>query len=118
MVRILQEFYCGTCKGYFLLNVNKSLDDHEVEIQCSNPDCKHVHRRRIFNGVIKEEGRYREKPKEKLISLKSTYSKTPRTQKMKTAQENGNNTYARCDLRREAVPLCNPLQEGVNNVYA
>lgn len=55
MGRISQEFYCGECKGYFVVRLNIELN-HEVEIAC--PNCGHEHRRCIVDGLIFEQGRH------------------------------------------------------------
>lgn len=86
MPRVSQEFYCGECQSYFIPKLNMGLN-HEVEVVC--PGCGHEHRRCIHDGVIYESGRYNTDAREKIISMKSTLSKKPRTQKMIEAQGKG-----------------------------
>ena len=113
MARVLQEFYCGECDGYFHLNLNMSLN-YEVEVQCPNEKCKHLHRRCVVEGQIYEQGRFRTEVKEKLIASDATYSKTPMTQKMRDAHEK------KYGGRRDGVPIeRDPLsQEEFNERWA
>lgn len=83
MSRILQEFYCGECKGYFLVKLNIHLN-HEVEIIC--PNCNHEHRRCIVDGQIFENGRYKTDSKEKIRPTNVSYSKEPKTTHMQQAK--------------------------------
>ena len=75
MAKTSQEFYCGECKGYWILILNSYLDGYEVEVVC--PNCNHEHRRCISKGQIVESGRFANAPKEKIISPKSSYHKEP-----------------------------------------
>ena len=102
MARVLQEFYCGECDGYFFVKLNMALN-HEIELRC--PNCAHEHRRCIVEGQIYESGRYRTDSKEKVLTSKATYSKLPLTEKMKELHtKNGN--------RRDGVPHeRDPLQQ-------
>jgi len=84
MSRISEEFYCGECSGYFVVRLNIALN-HEAEIVC--PNCGHEHRRCIVNGQIFEHGRHSTNSKEKVLTTKANYSKTPVTQKMRDAHE-------------------------------
>lgn len=95
MERLLQEFFCGECVGYFHVKLNVALN-HEVEIVC--PNCKHEHRRCIVNGQIFESGRYETSSKEKIRPTPASYSKTPLTQKMRDAHEKRGS-------RRDGVPV-------------
>jgi hypothetical protein len=81
---VTQEFYCGECKGYFLVTLNMALN-FEVEIIC--PNCGHEHRRCINNGQIFEDGRYGSGVKEKIRPTKASYAKEPLTTKMREAHE-------------------------------
>ncbi len=92
MGRIAQEFYCGECQGYFLIQLNMALN-MEVHIVC--PNCGHEHRRCIKDGQIYENGRYESKVKEEILCTRASYSKEPLTAKMKSPS---------CH-RRDGVPL-------------
>ncbi len=83
MERVLQEFYCGECQGFFTIKLNMALN-HEVEICC--PNCGHEHRRCIVEGHVYESGRYQTNSKEKIRTSKASYTKDPITEKMKTAR--------------------------------
>lgn len=107
MGRISQEFYCGECKGYFVVRLNIELN-HEVEIAC--PNCGHEHRRCIVDGLIFEQGRHTTQVKEKILVTKANYSKTPITEKMREAH---NRAYGG---RRDGVPL--PMMDQWLNVAA
>lgn len=78
-MKIWQEFYCGECKGYFRVKLNTAIN-MAVEMVC--PNCGHEHHRYIKDGVIYENGRYGNEPKEKIYPPKSAYSKEAFTQKM------------------------------------
>ena len=84
MGKILQEFYCGNCQGYFCVSLNTALN-YEVEVRC--PNCGHEHRRCIVDGVIFENGRFQTNVKEKILVSKATYSKTPLTDTMKNSRK-------------------------------
>lgn len=87
MSRILQEFYCGECTGYFLVKLNTHLN-HEVEIIC--PNCGHEHRRCIVDGQIFENGRFKTDSREKIRPTNVSYSKEPKTTQMQQTKWNRN----------------------------
>lgn len=95
--RVSQEFYCGECKGYFMVRLNMALN-HEVHVRC--PKCDHEHRRVIKDGVIYESGRYGTDVKENVRTTIATYHKEPVTERMKKAHEQ--NSYRD---RRDAVAM-------------
>lgn len=82
--RVSQEFYCGECKGYFMIRLNMVLN-HEVHVKC--PNCAHEHRRVIQDGMIYESGRYSSDVKENVLTTMATYHKTPITERMRKAHE-------------------------------
>jgi len=88
MAKIFQEFYCtksgGGCGKYFTIRLNTALN-YVVEIVC--PACGHKHQRCIENGIIKEFGRFDNKPKEEICPPKSSISDTPISIKMTKAYE-------------------------------
>ena len=73
--RVWQEFYCtksgGGCGKYILIRLNMALN-RTVEIVC--PNCGHKHQRVIKNGVIKETGRFDNKPAEEICPPPSAVS--------------------------------------------
>lgn len=93
--RVSQEFYCGECKGYFMVRLNMILN-HEVHIKC--PNCGHEHRRVINDGVIYEKGRYDHDVKENVLTTKATYHKEPITERMQKARDSWSG-------RRDGVPM-------------
>ena len=93
MDKVLQEFYCGECKGYFRIPLNPIID-YEVEICC--PNCGHEHRRCVVKGVIFEQGRHQTNSREKIRVSMATYSKMPITAKMLEAH-NGKQFSGRRD---------------------
>jgi hypothetical protein len=110
MDRVLQEFYCGECDGYFRLKLNVSLN-YEVEVQCPNPKCKHLHRRCVVDGQIYEQGRYKTDKRETLIASDATYSKTPVTQRMREAHDS-KQISEKYRQRRDGVPIEDSLFGG------
>ena len=106
MNRVIQEFYCGECAGYFLVSLNMALN-FEAEIQC--PNCGHKHRRVIKDGEIYEDGRYRFSAKETILTTKAHYSKKPFTEKMRKA--------GKWD-KRDGVPMDYTMAERWLNVAA
>ena len=92
-----QEFYCGECRGYFIVRLNMALN-HEALIKC--PNCGHEHQRCVNNGVIYERGRFANSVKETVRPMKSSYSKKPRTKAMEEAHEK--NSYRD---RRDGVKM-------------
>lgn len=98
MARISQEFYCGECKGYFLVRLNMALN-FEAEIVC--PNCGHKHRRCVKDGQIYEGGRFNTDSKEEIMPTKASYSKTPLTEKMQKAHEKND-----FNGRRDGVVVC------------
>jgi len=50
--RVRLEFYCNECYKYFYVKLNKSLNGN-YRIHC--PNCKHVHYRRVENGIATDE---------------------------------------------------------------
>jgi hypothetical protein len=54
-----------------------------VEMVCPNSNCKHKHKRCIQNGVIFENGREGGSSIEEIRPPFSSYSKEPKTEKMK-----------------------------------
>lgn len=103
MERITQEFYCGECKGYFLVRLNMSLN-FEALIKC--PNCGHEHRRVVKNGEIFEQGRHQVDVRETILTTMATYSKEPFTDKMKKAH-----TKQSWDGRRDGVPIDHMLAD-------
>jgi hypothetical protein len=93
--KVCQEFYCGECRGYFMVNLNIAIN-HEVEILC--PQCEHKHRRCIVDGTIFEQGRFATSSKEVIRPLKSTYAKDPLTKKMQDAAKGYGG-------RRDGIPV-------------
>jgi hypothetical protein len=101
--RQTQEFYCGECKGYFMVTLNIALN-HEVEVVCPGPNCGHEHRRCVVDGQILENGRFSSNSKEKLRPSSASYSKEPLTAKMQAAaKNNGGSGY--CGQRRDGSVL-------------
>lgn len=80
--RRTEEFYCGECRGYFMVTLNVAIN-HEVEVVC--PSCGHEHRRCVANGHILERGRHSTPVKEKLRPSIASYSKHPFTEKMRSS---------------------------------
>jgi hypothetical protein len=82
-MRVWQEFYCtksgGGCGKYIRVKLNMALN-HTVKIIC--PLCKHEHQRVIEEGVIKEQGRFDNKPIEEVCPPKSACSDKPYTKQM------------------------------------
>lgn len=107
MSRVTQEFYCGECRGYFLVHLNMSLNI-EVHIKC--PKCGHEHRRVIKDGEIYEKGRYAVDAKETIHTTIAQYSKEPFTAKMQRASRWGD--------RRDGVPMDYAMAERWLNVAA
>ena len=104
MSTIRQEFYCMECQGYFLANLNVSIN-LQVEIIC--PNCGHKHHRYIKDGQIFERGRENGSPIQEIHVPKCTYSKKPLTEKMQKAT-----TF---NDRRDGVPL--PFEESFKEAY-
>lgn len=50
-MRQLIEFYCQICNKYFDVKLNMSLNGNH-RVHCPNPECGHIHFRKIENGVI------------------------------------------------------------------
>lgn len=96
-MRVMQEFYCGECSGYFMVKLNMGLNC-EVYVKC--PKCGHEHRRVIKDGEIYENGRYHMDVKETIHTTMATYSKDPFTKKMQEAHED-----ASWNGRRDGVPF-------------
>ena len=107
MSRLSQEFYCGECKGYFIVRLNMSLN-FEALIKC--PNCNHEHRRVIKDGEIYEIGRHQVPVKETILTTIATYSKEPFTDKMKEAHKKGGWG------RRDGVVFDNTMAERWQNV--
>lgn len=97
--RVSQEFYCGECKHYFFIRMNAAVND-VVWIVCPNKSCKHEHRRCVVDGHIVEDGRWTHNPTQKIISMPTSLSLTPRTQKMEAMHQK--NSY---QGRRDSVPI-------------
>ncbi len=71
-MRVVQEFYCSGCNGYFRVTLNMELD---IRVLMECPQCQRRHERHIENGVIKD--RFKEsKTTLVVIPMPSTYSKT------------------------------------------
>jgi hypothetical protein len=79
MSRVIQEFYCHGCDGYFLVNLNTELN-YKAKINC--PNCGRRHDRIIKNGLIYDKDSQNCGGDQEIITQKSTYSKTPRTSQM------------------------------------
>src|SRR5262245_55214998 len=73
-MRVLQEFYCGECHKFFDVKLNVALN-HEIHVRC--PGCGHEHRRCIENGLIKENGRYKNDLKETVVASKASLRDKP-----------------------------------------
>ncbi len=71
-MRIVQEFYCHGCDGYFRVTLNMSLD---IRVLMECPKCQRQHERHITNGVIKDCSKNRTTTVV-VIPMPSTYSKT------------------------------------------
>ena len=88
MSKIFQEFYCtksgGGCGKYFTIRLNGALN-YVAEIVC--PNCGHKHQRCIENGVITENGRFDNKPREEICAPKSSISDEPISAKMTKSYE-------------------------------
>jgi len=50
-MRQLVEFYCQVCGKYFDVKLNMALNGNH-RVHCPNPTCKHIHYRKIENGII------------------------------------------------------------------
>jgi hypothetical protein len=85
MSRILQEFYCGECNGFFRAPINVELNIQAL-IEC--PECKHQHHRFVKDGHIYESGRGGT-PVETILVPKTAYSKEPITKHMQEKWNNG-----------------------------
>lgn len=93
MSRISQEFYCGECDSYFIVRLNMAIN-YEVQIQCPNDKCNHLHRRCVVDGIIYERGRFVTDHKEQILPNPATLSKKPITDKMKQTS-----------YKRDGVPI-------------
>ncbi len=72
-MRVVQEFYCHHCDGYFRASLNMALN-LEVMLKC--PNCGEKHDRCIKDGKILERQSRNGNPVNELIVMPSTYSKT------------------------------------------
>jgi hypothetical protein len=84
-VRVVQEFYCNKCNGYFRVTLNMALNIR-VLLEC--PECHRQHERDIKDGVIREVSK-EFKTKDIVIATRSTYSKTPVLVASKPGMRNG-----------------------------
>ncbi len=87
---VRQEWYCttsgGGCGGYFVVPLNMQINGR-VEIIC--PNCAHKHQRVIEDGQIKEFGRFNGTSTETIRPTRASFSKKPKTQRMKDAVSSG-----------------------------
>ena len=72
MDRLLQEFYCNECRGYFRVKINTALNNYKIIMVC--PNCQHEHYRMIVDGHIEDKSD-RSTFTEKVRPPKSAYSK-------------------------------------------
>lgn len=89
-MKIFQEFYCtvsgGGCGGYILVTLNNAING-VVEVVC--PKCQHKHQRCIENGIIKEQGRHTNSPKETIEPTIAAWSKEPRLRRRQQNERDG-----------------------------
>lgn len=72
-MRVVQEFYCSGCDGYFRVTLDMAVN-LRVLMEC--PKCNRQHERDISGGQIKDCSKYN-KTTTIVVSMPSTYSKTP-----------------------------------------
>lgn len=82
--RVAQEFYCNHCDGYFLANLNFALNIN-VAVIC--PSCEHRHLRQIKDGILMDNDW--QSSDHEIICLKTTYRKTPYTDRMAKGARSG-----------------------------
>jgi hypothetical protein len=70
-MRVIQEFFCNKCFGYFRATLNMALNIN-VKIEC--PNCHAQHQRMIKDGLIYDNGKVGEAI-HIIIPMKSTYTK-------------------------------------------
>jgi hypothetical protein len=74
-MRVVQEFYCNDCDGYFRVTLNMAL---EMDIKLECPNCGHHHDRSIKGGLVYEKALgLKHQSEHVIVPVKSTYSKTP-----------------------------------------
>jgi hypothetical protein len=84
MAETWQEMHCTECQVYFGLHLDDAFTG-VVEVRCGV--CKHIHRRYVEKGWVKEEGRYdRGKPIMQIEIMRSQCYPESRTAAMKRAQ--------------------------------
>ncbi len=99
-VKLIQEIYCATsgggCGGWFTAPINPGLNDW-VTFIC--PNCKHRHDRKYKDGLVVEEGRYRNRPPpreiEELLANPESFRMEPLT---KESQERANTSQERVSV--------------------
>lgn len=74
MDRVVQEFYCNECDGYFRVALNMALNIN-VRVKC--PECGHLHDRNVKNGVLFDGHVQVNKFMDELCPVQSAYSKDP-----------------------------------------
>ncbi len=78
-VKIAQEFYCaesgGGCGGFITFPLNIAINGC-VEVVC--PKCGHKHQRMIKDGVLTDDGRYRNKVTQTIEPTPVAWSKKAR----------------------------------------
>ncbi len=78
-MRVAQEFYCaksgGGCGGFISFPLNIAINGC-VEVVC--PKCGHQHQRTIKDGVLTDDGRYREKVTQEVTPTLAAWNKKPR----------------------------------------
>jgi hypothetical protein len=98
--RVSQEFYCGECKGYFIIRLRLDYTG-KLMVECPLPSCRHQHTRFAKDGVIQEDGRdVSGTNQEVIVSNMATYAKSPLTKEMQDAEKK--KAYMG---RRDAVPV-------------
>lgn len=82
MAKVLQEFYCNKCNGFFTVKLSVG-HDRDIKLKCPGPGCTREHPRAIKDGKIYERANRNENATEIIIVPKSAYSKKPVTAKMR-----------------------------------
>ena len=99
MARIAQEFYCaksgGGCGGFVTFPLNMAINGC-VKVIC--PKCGHKHQRMIKEGVLTDDGRYRDKVTQEVTPTLAAWHK-------KAAAHPESQKRAGGDREREAVVI-------------
>ncbi len=76
MAQVVQEFYCassgGGCGGFITFPLNMAING-VVEVVC--PKCGHKHQRMIKDGVLTDDGRYRDKVTQEITPTRAAWHK-------------------------------------------